>query len=275
MCKKGDRYNKEDFVQIPLEPKEDGDIRIMSFNLRCSDVNGVKMKDRCNLAVKFLLQAQADTVGVQEATPEWMKVLSEGLPEYGYVGVGRDGGDKGEYSAVFYLKEKYTVRDSGTFWLSETPEVSSYGWDADCKRVCSYALLENKQNGTRFVHVNSHFDHVGAVAQKNEAEMVSAFMREKFGDDPKVFTADMNVLPDSEPYRIMTSLLQDASLTGKDSVKYGTYHDCKPQKMKEHTIDYVLYTGKWEPAHYRTVTVGVDGRFVSDHFPIYADMKLK
>jgi len=167
------------------------------------------------------------------------------------------------------------VLDSDTFWLSETPDVSSFGWDADCKRVCSYALLEDKQTGTRFVHVNSHFDHIGAVAQKNEAEMVFAFIREKFSDMPAVFTADMNVLPDSEPYRIMTASLKDASLTSADSVKYGTFHNCKPQNMKEHTIDYVLYTGDWNPVHYRTVTVGVDGRYVSDHFPIYADMKLK
>ena len=278
MCKKGDSYDPNEFVQIPVEEKENGLIRVVSFNLRCADVNGVPMEERCDLAVRFLLQEQvaADTIGVQEATPEWMKVLTEGLPAYDYVGVGReDGRNKGEYSAIFYRKDKYQVLDSGTFWLSETPDVVSKGWDAACIRVCSYALLEDKQTGVRFAHVNSHFDHVGAVAQQNEAKMVSAFVREKFSDVPCVFTADMNVLPTSEPYRVMTSDLKDASVTCADSVKCGTFHNVRPNQMKDHTIDYVLYAGAWEPMHYRTVTVGIDNRFVSDHFPIYADMKLK
>ena len=278
MSEKGDSYNPSEFVQIPVEPKEDGVIRVVSFNLRCADVNGVRMEDRCDLAVRFLKQEQvaADTIGVQEATPEWMRVLTEGLPAYDYVGVGREDGDcKGEYSAVFYLKDKYQVLDSGTFWLSETPDVVSKGWDADCKRVCSYALLEDKQTGVRFAHVNSHFDHVGAVAQQNEAKMVSTFVQEKFADVPRVFTADMNVLPTSEPYKIMTSQLKDSSLTCPDSVRFGTFHNAKPDQMKDYIIDYVLYAGAWEPVHYRTVTVGIDDRFVSDHFPIYADMKLK
>ena len=277
MCKKGDSYDPNEFVQIPVEEKEDGLIRVVSFNLRCADVNGVPMPERCDLAVRFLRQAQtaADTIGVQEATPEWMQALSEGLPDYDYVGIGREEGGKGEYSAVFYQKEKYRVLDSGTFWLSETPDVVSKGWDAACKRVCSYALLENRQTGVRFAHVNSHFDHVGAAAQQNEAKMVSAFVREKFANVPCVFTADMNVLQTSEPYQIMTSSLRDASLTSPDSVRFGTFHNCKPNQMKDYIIDYVLYTGAWEPAHFRTVTVGIDDRFVSDHFPIYADMKLK
>lgn len=278
MCKKGDSYDPKDFVQIPLEPKEDGLIRVFSFNLRCADVNGVPMPERCELAVRFLRQEQAaaDVIGVQEATPEWMRVLTEGLPDYDYVGVGRDNGsDKGEYSAVFYKKDKYRVLDSGTFWLSETPEVPSKDWDAACTRICSYALLEDKQTGARFAHANSHFDHVGEVAQQNEAKLVSAFVRDKFADVPCAFTADMNVLPTSEPYRIMTASLRDAAVTCTDSVKRGTFHNAHPDKITDSTIDYVLYAGAWEPVHFRTVTVGIDDRFVSDHFPVYADMKLK
>ncbi len=278
MCKKGDSYDPKDFVQIPLEPKEDGLIRVFSFNLRCADVNGVPMPERCELAVRFLRQEQAvaDVIGVQEATPEWMRVLTAGLPDYDYVGVGRDNGsDKGEYSAVFYKKDKYHVLDSGTFWLSETPQTPSKGWDAACTRICSYALLEDKQTGVRFAHANSHFDHVGEVAQQNEAKLVSAFVRDKFADVPCVFTADMNVLPTSEPYRIMTASLRDAAVTCADSVKRGTFHNAHPNKITDSTIDYVLYAGAWEPVHFRTVTVGIDNRFVSDHFPVYADMKLK
>lgn len=268
---------RSDFPVQDFEEKADDCLRIMSFNVRCANVGTASAASRHGIVAETIEKGHPDSVGVQEATPEWMNALKKRLgDEYAYVGVGRDDGDNdGEYSAVFYLKDKYEPQDSGTFWLSETPEVPSKGWDAACTRICSYALLEDKQTGTRFAHANSHFDHVGEVAQQKEAEQVSAFVRDKFADVPCVFTADMNVLPTSEPYRIMTASLRDAAVTCADSVKRGTFHNAHPDKITDSTIDYVLYAGAWEPVHFRTVTVGIDDRFVSDHFPVYADMKLK
>ena len=137
-------------------------VRIMSFNVRCTNVGARSMRDRVPDVVATVLKGMPDSMGVQEATPEWIDTLNEELgASYAYVGEGRDGGHDGEYSAIFYLKDKYNVIDSGTFWLSETPEKVSFGWDAVCRRICTWAILENKESGERYIHMNSHFDHVG------------------------------------------------------------------------------------------------------------------
>ena len=124
-----------------FEPKEESVMRIMSFNIRCANVGSDTWEDRIGIVSQTMLESEADSIGVQEATPEWMSTLKETVGEkYAYVGVGRDDGDnEGEYSAVFYLKDKYTAIDSGTFWLSETPDEVSFGWDAVCRRVCTWA----------------------------------------------------------------------------------------------------------------------------------------
>jgi hypothetical protein len=126
-------------------------VRIMSFNVRCTNVGARSMRDRVPDVVTTILNGMPDSLGVQEATPEWIDTLNEELGKsYAYVGEGRDGEHDGEYSAVFYLKNKYNVVDSGTFWLSETPDKVSFGWDAVCRRICTWAILENKENGERY-----------------------------------------------------------------------------------------------------------------------------
>ena len=118
----------------------------MSFNIRCTNVGRDTWEDRIGIVTDTMVNSKADSIGVQEATPEWMATLKETLTDYDYVGVARDDGkNQGEYSAVFYLKDKYNLIDSGNFWLSETPETPSLGWDAGCNRVCTWAVLENKK----------------------------------------------------------------------------------------------------------------------------------
>ena len=110
---------------------------------------------------------------------------------------------------------------------------------------------------------------------QKEAELVSSFIAEKFSDVPVVFTADMNAEPDSVPYAIMTRTLTDTRLAAPDCESFGTCHDAQPQDNADCIIDYVLCSADVTPLVYRTVTEGVNGRFVSDHFPVYADVTLK
>lgn len=148
-------------------------MRIMSFNLLCSGSGENVMKKRKKAAAKAIINYSPDTLGVQEATPAWMTWLKKSLTDYDFVGVGRENGkNRGEYSAVFYLREKFSLIDSGNFWLSETPEKPSRGWDAACIRICTWAVLENKENGSRFAHINTHLDHVGPIAIGNGVDMI-------------------------------------------------------------------------------------------------------
>lgn len=271
--------NKPDTSVVQgFEAKEENTMRIMSFNIRCTNVGSDSWEDRIGIVSQTMLESEADSIGVQEATPEWMNTLKETIGDkYAYVGVGRDDGDdEGEYSAVFYLKDKYTVVDSGTFWLSETPDVPSRGWDAACNRVCTWVHLENKETGEQYVHMNSHFDHVGIAARKNSVDMIIERAKQ-FTDIPVVFTADMNVVEGSDNYNqfITSDYFDDTKYRAPDSMSYCTYHDTKPQLHKGDVIDYVMINDGFEAHTYKVVTEGIDGRFVSDHYPIYADIVIK
>lgn len=261
-----------------FETKEAGAMRIMSFNIRCTNVGKDSWEDRIGIVSQTIIESEADSVGVQEATPEWMAALNETIGDmYAYVGVGRDDGDnEGEYSAIFYLKGKYNVVDSGTFWLSETPDKVSFGWDAACRRVCTWVVLQNKETAEKYVHINSHFDHVGISARKNSVDMIVNKAKE-YTDLPVVFTADMNVVQGSDNYKqfVESGVLRDTKFDTANTMDYCTYHDTKPQNHKGDVIDYVMINEHFDTTAYRVVTEGIDGRFVSDHYPIYADLIIK
>lgn len=267
-----DTYAPDTFPIIRQSCKARDCVRVVSFNVRCTDVNGVPQKERADVVRKTICDLAPDSAGLQEVTEAWVKDLKK-IPGCAMVGEAREGGGRGEGCYILYNSLKWKCLDSGTFWLSETPDTPSLGWDAACKRVCTWAKLRNRLTGETYVHVNSHFDHKGRVAVTEEAKMVSAFIGENFGDLPVVFTADLNAKPDSESYRIMTESLADARLCAADKQEYGTFHGTHPETMADYYIDYVLTGPGAEAAVYRTVTVGVNGRFVSDHFPIYADVR--
>ncbi len=264
-----------DFPRIGFQEKAADSIRVMSFNVRCADVNGVEFPERTDIVVREIKEGRPDTLGVQEATPGWMQVLDRELTDYAWVGINReDGGspmETGETCPVFYLKEKYELVDSGNFWLSETPEVPSKCAGAGCKRICTWVKLKDRRTGYSFIHVNTHFDHRSEEARVIGAKTVTRFISESCQGWPLFFTADMNALDDEEAYGIMTSKLKDARKSPA-AIKFGTFHNCSPETYKDYVIDYILCSPELKLDVYRTVTVGIDNRFVSDHFPIYADV---
>ena len=251
-------------------------IRVMSFNIRCLNVGKDTWEDRIGIVTETINKSNADSIGVQEATTEWMATLDKELTKYAWVGVGRDDGKtQGEFSSIFYLKEKYNLIDSGTFWLSETPDVPSLGWGAGCNRVCTWAVLENKETKEQYVHINSHFDNASEKAREESVKMILAHA-EKYKDLPVVFTADMNVVEGSANYVQMTSgCLKDTKYLTDDSMNYLTYHDTKPSRHQGEVIDYVMVNDNFNVLSYKVVTAGIDNRYVSDHFPVYADLELK
>lgn len=265
-------------IQQGFEEKADVNLRVMSFNIRCLNVGTDSWEDRIEIVSQTILDSEADSIGVQEATPEWMETLNTTVAEkYAYVGVGRDDGDnEGEYSAIFYLKDKYEVIDSGTFWLSQTPEKPSKGWDAACNRICTWVHLKNKETGEEYVHMNSHFDHIGITARKNSVSLILEKAKQ-FGEIPVAFTADMNVKEGSENYLQFTQsdYFYDTKHLAPDTMDYCTYHDTKPHRHEGDVIDYVMVNNRFDAVSYRVVTEGIDGRFVSDHYPVYADIKFK
>ena len=270
-----DSFAGHDFPLIAPEDRAAGATRIMSFNIRCSDVNGVDVECRRKLVPEQIKAVMPDSVGLQEATSEWMNILIDSLPSYSWVGLERENGKRGnaggEACPIFYLKSKYKLLDHGDFWLSDTPDRPSKVEGAGCKRICTWAKLKNRETGAVYVHVNTHFDHVSEEARALGANIVNDYISEHFDGLPVVFTADMNTTENGSAYAVMTSNLNNARAVAPDSVDFGTFHACRPEAMANYYIDFVLCSSDITPLAYRTVTAGIDGRFVSDHFPIYAD----
>lgn len=250
-------------------------MRIMSFNLLCSGKFRRRWQNRIPLAVRAIRNYEPDSFGVQEAHIGWMNALAASLPDYAWVGVGRDdGAEKGEFSAVFFRRDMFRLIDSGTFWLSETPEKPGLGWDADCIRVCTWALLENTETGKRFVHFNTHLDHIGPIAQQKGAELVAERSRSLFADVPAVFTGDFNVTPESAPCQaVKAGGFRDARDVAPVTDKGVTFHDFESGRESS-VIDYVFVRGDVKVNSFSVIRDRIDGELPSDHYPVIADIDL-
>ena len=269
-----------DFPRIAAEAQAPNTLRVMSFNIRAGGVNGNRTEDRITIGLSQIFEIMPDSLGIQEVTKLWMIPLCQRLIMYGWVGVERENGNsplkEGESCPIFYLKGKFRLLDSGNFWLSDTPDVPSIGPGAACKRVCTWAKLQNKLTGEVYVHINTHFDHVSEQARVQGALIVNRFIETHFAGVPVVFTADLNTTDKGETYSTMTQQLTDARLAAKDSVSYGTFHGGQdPSEKADYFIDFVLCSDDFYAIAYRTVTKGFNNRFTSDHFPIYADLMFK
>lgn len=257
------------------------DLKVMTFNIRLSTEADKENSwtNRKNEAIRLLKYYHADFFGVQEAVPQQMIDIKNGMKNYQFVGVGRDdGADKGEYSAIFYDTEKLKVLQSGTFWLSETPDRPSKGWDAAYNRICTYALFKLKKGGKKFWAFNIHFDHVGNVARTNSSklilEKIKAFNIKNY---PVVLTGDFNLTDDSEPIKIISKELKDTyyhSQTPHYGPK-GTFTAFDITKIPENRIDYIFTKG-FEILSNRTVNDRRENLlYPSDHFPIIAELNFR
>ena len=180
-------------------------VRWATFNIRLdTPVDSLnRWGYRMERAAQFIKDMQLDVVGTQEVLHNQFEDLKRMLPEFEGVGVARDDGKtKGEYSSVFYRKDKFDALDSGTFWLSENPDsVGKKGWDAVCVRVATWAKLQHKESGKIIMAVNTHFDHVGVEARKQSALLIIRKIKEIVGDRPAVLTGDFNVTDQSDAYQ--------------------------------------------------------------------------
>lgn len=246
-------------------------MKIMSYNVLCRD-----WRERSDAVTALVKQQQPDTFGLQEAHYDWIKVFCRALPQYSYVGVGRDDGDKkGEFSPVFYLTDKFALVDSGSFWLNETQDSPYLGWDAACIRICSYTLLRSLETQELFAHFNTHLDHVGFNAQVMGARLVAAKIKELYPDTNTVLTGDFNVEPQSEPYmELINNGLLDTRQMAKRTSSRGTYQafDKIDTSSGRSTIDYIFTDCKTARVEsFEVLRPHKEGELpASDHDPVCA-----
>lgn len=254
-------------------------LKVMSFNIRLN-VDSDKENSWTNRkqdAVDLLSYYHPDYFGVQEALPEQMKDIKNGLKNYDYVGVGRDDGkEKGEFSAIFYDTERLQVIKSGTFWLSETPEKPSKGWDAAYNRVCTYAVFKDKKSKKEFLALNLHFDHVGNVARVKSADLILKKIKEINPKNlPLTLSGDFNLTDDTEPIKIISQNLKD-SFYNSEKKHYGpkgTFTAFNVTEVPQDRIDYIFVKGFKIKSNRHINDRRENLLYPSDHFPVLTELQ--
>lgn len=269
-----------------LFAQNSGNLRVMTWNIRLDtpDDGPNQWKYRKVKLCEEVQKRKPDVLGVQEAKHNQMKDMHRQLKDYKSIGVGRDDGKKGgEYSAIFFKKGKLKKIRSGTFWLSETPEVpGSRGWDAACNRVVTWAEFKHKETGKHFIAFNTHFDHLGEEARVQSALLIIKKLGELAGKLPIIVTGDFNVTNKTKAYRILTfseneitlsdtRVRSGAKITGPDYSFVGFSPSYEPTEL----IDYILVTWDFEVISNEIYDFRSTGKYLSDHLPMIANLKFK
>lgn len=244
-----------------------------------------------------------DVFGAQEVKKQQLDDMLAALPDYRYIGVGRDdGANKGEFCPVFYRKDKFKMLDGGTFWLSETPDKVSKGWDGMCRRVCSWGYFQRKSDKTRFYFLCTHLDHRGKVAKTEGAKLVVNWIKEHCKGENAIVVGDFNANQNSKYYRVFSEsgILNDTY----DVAKYrfaptGTFSAFNPERYTTERIDHIFVTNDIKVSRYGMLTYHYfrdmkgelkamdtaapteikgenrDVKCISDHYPVQSWITLK
>ena len=262
---------KEEKVQVKW-----GTFNVRYDNPADSMNNWQYRKDR---VADFVKSQNLDVVGMQEVLHNQLEDLKARLPEYTEVGVGRDDGKTlGEYSPLFFKKDRFDLLDSNTFWLSQYPDsVGFIGWDGACTRIATWAKLKDKNSGRIIMAVNTHFDHVGTEARTKSALLIIDKIKEIVGEQPAVLTGDFNVSDKWDAYQTITTnefVMKDAFKIAekKEGVDY-TFHDFGriPADSCE-KIDYIFVTPQIKVVD-ELIPAETPGQFLSDHNPHVATLE--
>jgi endonuclease/exonuclease/phosphatase family metal-dependent hydrolase len=253
-------------------------LKVITYNLRYDNAsdgeNAWKMrKDKVAELFNFY---DADIFGVQEGLIGQLIYLDSCLPKYQHIGIGRDDGKtQGEFSAIFFIKERFELIKTSSFWLSETPDTVSRGWDAVCNRICTYALLNDKKNNLKFWVFNTHFDHIGEIAQKNSAKLIIKKIAELNKENlPLILIGDFNMTPDKEPIKYISKIIKDTKhiYKGNFTEDEGTFNAFDFTKPVTSRIDYIFVDG-FKVEKYRILTDSYRCKYLSDHLPVYVELK--
>ena len=251
-------------------------LKVMSYNVRfgTADDGEYSWPNRQDAAVAMIEDQRPAVFGVQEGLRFQLDFIAEKCPEYQYVGVGREDGEmRGEHMAVFYDTTRVALKDWGTYWLSETPDEPSKGWDAACKRTATWTLIYDKVADKHFYFVDTHLDHVGEEAREKGlalvVERIGAMNPENY---PMILLGDFNVFPDDPCLAGLRDVMTDAREVAAVTSNESTYHGYGT--VEKAPIDYIFYSGFAGCEEFARVTKPyLECPYVSDHYPVTAILK--
>lgn len=251
------------------------EVKVISYNIRVINKKDGpnEWKYRAAATPAMVKDYAPDIFGLQEAEPGHLEYLAKHLPKYASVGVGReDGKSKGEHMSIYYNTKTVELLEWGTYWLSETPDVPSKGWDAACKRTATWALLKMKDSGKKFFYVNTHLDHRGKTAQQKGLDLIVTRIAAMNPEGlPMILTGDFNVEPNNPVLKELNTKMLDAKKTAEKTDKRATFN---AWGSRASVIDFIYYSGFASCPEYETIVRQYkDVLYVSDHYPIVARLK--
>ncbi len=257
------------------------ELSVSTYNIRldiASDAENA-WPNRKDFLISQLKFYAPDIFGIQEGLPHQVKYIDEQLPEFNFVGEGRDGKNEGEYSAVFYNKNKFLLKESGTFWLSPTPAKVSKGWDAALPRICTYAKLMDIDSGLIFWVFNTHFDHRGEKARLNSSTLILKKIADLNSNNfPVVLMGDFNAEPLSAPISNFKDSMNDSKDVAIEEPfgPDGTFNSFDFSATDNKRIDYIFVSrsANIQVKKYAVLRDYKNSRFPSDHFPVYVKLKM-
>ena len=271
--------------QSPIQNKSVGiNLNVMTFNIR----NG-RAKDgenhwqkRKDVVCEVINQHSPDVLGLQEAFSFQLKHIEEMISKYGQVGTGRNGGNKGEYSAILYLKDRFDVADSGTFWLSNTPEKPSSSWGNYYRRICTWARLTDKKSKQSFTVYNTHFDHRSQPSREKSAELIMSVIQDRTDKDPFILMGDFNAnetnkvthyLKGQGPNPSPIPLVDTFRVLYPKAQAAGTSNGGFKGQPDTFKIDYIYVTPNTRTLKAAIFRSKINGRYPSDHYPVTAKIR--
>ncbi|WP_373523158.1 endonuclease/exonuclease/phosphatase family protein [Aquiflexum sp.] len=267
-------------ISIPFKHSFAQTYQIATYNIRFDNPNdiGNLWKDRSPHLINQIKFHKMGIIGTQEGLYHQLEEM-KGALNFPYIGIGRDkGGKEGEFSAIFYNPEIFTVLDHSTFWLSESPEKPSKGWDAALNRVCTWGKFED-QTGNIFYVFNIHYDHVGQKAREESSKLVVQKVREiNKGQHPVIFMGDFNVTPDNPAYATVleNSNLQDSRLVSQTPSigNQGTFNGYNWERLPDGIIDHIFVSPEIKVLRHGILTDNYGLKYPSDHFPVMIEFTI-
>jgi len=253
-------------------------LKVSSFNIRFDNPSDAayNWNNRKSDVLNFLLIEELDIIGMQEVLYSQIQFLDKNLNNYTRVGVGRDNGEKaGEFAPIYFKDSRFKLLSDGNFWLSETPGVPSRGWDAVLNRICTYVHLYDSKSNQEIYFYNTHFDHVGSTAQLRSANLIMDSINIKLSEEIRVIlTGDLNVVPGSLPYQVFDDIMTDSYESRLKLGPVGTFNGFNLQGPYNRRIDFIFSSG-FKPITYESVSIVIENRYLSDHFPIISKLEYR
>nr|WP_315146191.1 endonuclease/exonuclease/phosphatase family protein [uncultured Flavobacterium sp.] len=254
-------------------------LKLMTYNIRL-DIDSDGENNWSNRKEFFISQMQfyePDIFGIQEAKPNQVIDIASALPQYNYIGIGRDGIGLGESSNIYYKKERFKVLQNNTFWLSETPNVISKGWDAAFNRVCTYALFKDLKTKNTFWVFNTHLDHMGELAKTNGIQLIlSKIATLNTQNYPVFFMGDFNSKPNEERIISLKKIMLDTKEISEEKPfgPTGTFNGFKHNEPVTEWIDYIFISknSNFKVKKFAVLSDSKNLKYPSDHLPIYVEI---